>query len=243
MQSPGRLVQSVAEASFDAWIKYYRQDDNTPNATISYYTKGALVALCFDLSLRAPTGQNEEGTGPSKSSTLDEVMRSLWARCEAGPMTEDDFAAALLSASGRHFNVELANWVHGKTDLPLKGLLEQHGLAVFEEPAQLAQRLGLRVTESQGVVVKTVLRGGAAERAGFAPGDEWLGIKAGKSGWRMSKLDDLLLYAGSRHKLQALVARDKRLLQLPLTLPTTVTTWRLAIQDTIRVNQWLNPRD
>jgi predicted metalloprotease with PDZ domain len=241
MQSPGRLVQSVADASFDAWVKYYRQDDNTPNATISYYTKGALVALCFDLSLRSPTGQNEAGTGPSKSSTLDEVMRSLWARCEGGPMTEDDFAAALLSASGRDFNAELTHWVHSKTELPLKELLERHGLAVFEEPAQLAQRLGLRVTESQGVVVKTVLRGGAAERAGFSPGDEWLGIEAGKTGWRMSKLDDLLLYAGHKNKLQALVARDKSLLRLPLTLPTAVTTWRLAIQDTTRVNQWLNP--
>ena len=241
MQSPGRLVQSVADASFDAWVKYYRQDDNTPNATVSYYTKGALVALCFDLSLRSPTGQNEEGTGPSKSSTLDEVMRSLWVRCEGGPMTEDDFAAALLSASGRHFNTELSNWVHSKTELPLKELLERHGLSVFEEPAQLAQRLGLRVTESQGVVIKTVLRGGAAESAGFAPGDEWLGIEAAKTGWRMSKLDDLLLYAGHKNKLQALVARDKRLLRLPLTLPTAVTTWRLAIQDTNRVNQWLNP--
>jgi predicted metalloprotease with PDZ domain len=232
MQSPGRLVQSVAEASFDAWVKYYRQDDNTPNATISYYTKGALVALCFDLSLRAATG---------KSSTLDEVMRTLWARCEGGPMTEDDFAAALLSAGGRSFDAELASWVHGKTELPLKELLEQHGLAVFEEPAQLGHRLGLRVTESQGVVVKTVLRGGAAERAGFAPGDEWLGIEAAKTGWRMSKLDDLLLYGGHKNKLQALVARDKRLLRLPLTLPASVTTWRLAIKDSTRVNQWLSP--
>jgi len=239
MQAPGRLVQSVAEASFDAWVKYYRQDDNTPNATISYYTKGALVALCFDLSLRSSSRQNDAGT--STSATLDEVMRTLWARCEGGPMTEDDFAAALLSASGRSFDAELASWVHGKTELPLKELLEQHGLAVFEEPAQLAQRLGLRVTESQGVVVKTVLRGGAAERAGFAPGDEWLGIEAAKTGWRMSKLDDLLLYAGHKNKLQALVARDKRLLRLPLTLPTAVTTWRLAVKDSTPLNQWLNP--
>jgi predicted metalloprotease with PDZ domain len=238
MQAPGRLVQSVAEASFDAWVKYYRQDDNTPNATISYYTKGALVALCFDLSLRSASGENETEVRPT--TTLDEVMRTLWARCEGGPMTEDDFAAALLSASGRSFDAELASWVHSKTELPLKDLLEQHGVAVFEEPAQLAQRLGLRVTESQGVVVKTVLRGGAAERAGFAPGDEWLGIEAAKTGWRMSKLDDLLLYTDDKKKLQALVARDKRLLRLPLTLPTTVTTWRLAAKDSTSLNQWLN---
>ena len=156
-------------------------------------------------------------------------------------MTEDDFAAALLSASGRHFNVELTDWVHGKAGLPLKALLEQHGLAVFEEPAQLAQRLGLRVTESQGVVVKTVLRGSAAERAGFAPGDEWLGIEVAKSGWRMSKLDDLLLYAGTKNKVQAIVARDKRLLRLTLAIPTAATTWRLAIKDSTPLNQWLSP--
>jgi predicted metalloprotease with PDZ domain len=237
MQAPGRLVQSVAEASFDAWVKYYRQDDNTPNATISYYTKGALVALCFDLSLRSTSGQKNGVT----STTLDEVMRALWARCEGGPMSEDDFAAALLSASGRRFDAELASWVHGKTELPLKELLERHGVAVFEEPAQLAQRLGVRVTESQGVVVKTVLRGGVAERAGFAPGDEWLGIEVAKTGWRMSKLDDLLLYAGTKNKLQALVVRDKRLLRLTLAMPAATTTWRLAIKDSTPLNQWLSP--
>ena len=53
LQTPGRLLQSVAQASFDAWVKYYRQDENTANATVSYYTKGACVALCLDLSLRA----------------------------------------------------------------------------------------------------------------------------------------------------------------------------------------------
>ncbi|NJS35425.1 MAG: peptidase M61, partial [Brachymonas sp.] len=51
-QTPGRNVQSVAQASMDAWVKYYRQDENTPNATVSYYTKGSLVGLCFDLMLR-----------------------------------------------------------------------------------------------------------------------------------------------------------------------------------------------
>src|SRR6218665_2191046 len=50
LQTPGRTLQTVAQASFDAWVKYYRQDENTANATVSYYTKGALVALCLDLT-------------------------------------------------------------------------------------------------------------------------------------------------------------------------------------------------
>ena len=248
MQSPGRLVQSVAQASFDAWVKYYRQDENTPNATVSYYTKGALVALCFDLSLRAPF----KGKPAPADVTLDAVMRHVWKHCKGGPMQESDLSAALLAVSGRSFDAELAAWVHGKAELPLQPLLEQHGVSVLEDPAQLAQRLGLRVSESAGITVKAVLRGGAAERAGFAAGDEWLGIALGgpagakvkpasDAGWRLNRLEDLLLYAGQATQLQALVARDKRLLRLQLSLPPQVTTWRLSVQDTSRVNAWLQP--
>ncbi|MGZ5193907.1 MAG: M61 family metallopeptidase [Ramlibacter sp.] len=229
LQTPGRDVQAVAQASFDAWVKYYRQDENTANATVSYYTKGALVALCFDLTLRAESATN-----------LDEVMRALWQRCKAGPMTEADFAAVLKDLGGRAFNREIAAWVHGTKDLPLQELLLAQGVAVLEEPAQLQQRLGLRVTEAGGSVqVKTVLRGGAGELAGLAANDEWLGIEVAGSGWRLAKLDDLLLYAGDHKKITALVARDRRLLRLELNLPAAVTTWRLVLRDAARAQPWL----
>jgi predicted metalloprotease with PDZ domain len=229
LQTPGREMQAVAQASFDAWVKYYRQDENTANATVSYYTKGALVALCFDLTLRAEGRTN-----------LDEVMRALWQRCKAGPMTEADFAAVLKELGGRAFSRELAAWVHGTKDLPLQELLQPQGVAVLEEPAQLQQRLGLRVTESGGgVQVKTVLRGGAGELAGLAANDEWLGVEVAGNGWRLAKLDDLLLYAGDHKKITALVARDRRLLRLELNLPAGVTTWRLVLRDAARAQPWL----
>ncbi len=240
MQTPGRLVQSVAQASFDAWVKYYRQDENTPNATVSYYTKGALVALSFDLSLRS-------GRGAGGSASLDAVMRTLWLRCKAGPMREADFAAALEEVSGRSWAAELAAWVHGTGELPLEGLLERHGVGVLQEPAQLAQVLGLRVQENNGVQIKTVLRGGAAERAGFAAGDEWLGVetvatgakKGPAGGWRLGKLEEVTLYAGAHKTVQALVARDKQLLRLQLTLPPAVSTWRLVLRDAGLAGRWL----
>ena len=247
MQAPGRRVQSVAEASFDAWVKYYRPDENTPNATISYYSKGALVALCLDLTLRSE-GRTTHG------ATLDDVMRSLWKRCKAGPMRELDVADVLQTLGLRSFAPELAAWVHGRSELPLKELLGHHGVAVLEEPAQLAQRLGLRVTESQGIQIKTVLRGGAAEQAGFSAGDEWLGIEPAaksssnivpaetNSGWRMMRLDDLLLYAGDAKQVIALVSRDKHLMRLTLTLPAAQTTWRLAVGNEAQVNDWLAPK-
>ncbi len=237
LQAPGRLVQSVAQASFDAWVKYYRQDENTPNATISYYTKGALVALCLDLTLRA------EG-----KSTLDAVMRGLWQRCQGGPMREQDLLDELKAQTGRAYDKELADWVHGRKDLPVARLLQAHGVGALDDPAQHAQALGLRVTEGSAVQVKAVLRGGVAEQAGFASGDEWLGVEVVPRGkgaqattWRLNKLDELPLYLGGATKLVALVARDKRIHRLPLALPRAAqTTVRLAIQDAVAVGKWLN---
>ena len=219
-QTPGRHVQTVAQASFDAWVKYYRQDENTPNATVSYYTKGALVALCLDLSLRA------------EGHSLDTVMRGLWKRCQAGPMREQDVLDELQAVTGRSWHRELQAWVHSTTELPLARLLEAQGIRIHAEPGNFAQHLGLRHQDANGgVQVKAVLRGSAAEQAGFAAGDEWLGLEVGARGqsghWRVNKLDDVPVLLGKERKALALVSRDKQLLRLPLTVPQQSTVWRL----------------
>ncbi len=222
-QTPGRLMQSVAQASFDAWIKYYRPDENTPNLTVSYYTKGALVALCLDLKLRA------EG-----KTHLDAVMRALWDRCAGGPMTQEDLLAVLRELSGRSWTGEIKAWVHSTRELPLKVLLTGQGLEVHDEPAAMAQRLGVRSEDAGGAVkIKMVLSGGAAQAAGLMAGDEWLGVslaggRGGGSEWRLSKLDDLELLLGAQKRFAALVSRDKRLLRLPFVLPAKAWTWRLS---------------
>ena len=225
LQTPGRKVQAVSEASFDAWVKYYRPEPNSANATVSYYTKGALVALCFDLTLRL------EG-----KCTLDDVMRGLWVRCKAGPMRERDFAAVLEELGGRSFTKEIKAWVHGAGELPVRELLNKSGVVVSDEPAQLQQRLGLRVSEAGGINVKVVLNGGAAEKAGFAAGDEWLGLSlgAGKNAqsWRIHKLDEVTQYitehASKSQKITAIVARDNRLIHLALNWPakSAEQTWQ-----------------
>ena len=212
LQTPGRHVQTVAQASFDAWVKYYRQDENTPNQTVSYYTKGSLVALALDLQLR------REGR-----ATLDDVMRALWQRCAAGPMREADVLAVLQELGGRSFATEIAQWVHGTDDLPLPELLAAHGVQAKAEPPQLVQRLGLRVQETHSIIIKNVLRASVAEQAGFMPGDEWLAIEvpaaaqqAEPARWRIQRLDDLALYAGKASSILAWVARDRQLMALQL---------------------------
>jgi len=230
-QTPGRHVQSVAQASYDAWVKYYRQDENTVNATVSYYTKGALVALCLDLSLR------------KESHSLDAVMRGLWKRCKAGPMREQDLLDELQSLTGRSWDKEIKAWVHSTLDLPLRELLAHQGIDIQAETSTMAQRLGLRVSEVGGSVqIKAVMRGSAAETAGLAAGDEWLGLEVGNKAqggsWRLNKLDDLPALLGRERKLTAWVSRDKRLLRLPLSVPAQASTWQLSVPKDRASGQW-----
>jgi predicted metalloprotease with PDZ domain len=202
---PGRKAQSVAQASFDAWVKYYRSDENTPNATVSYYTKGSLVALALDLTLR------------SRQGSLDDVMRMLWSRSEGGPIVEADVLQALHDVGGRSLADELRAWVHGTDDLPLQALLEAFGVAWQSQPPTLVQRLGIRVSESPltGIKVTNVLRGGAAERAGVSVGDELLAV----DGWRIRRIDDAQRMLGNGAPGSLWLSRDQRVLSLPLAVP------------------------
>jgi predicted metalloprotease with PDZ domain len=229
-QTPGRHVQSVAQSSFDAWVKYYRQDENTLNATVSYYTKGSLIALCLDLQLR------------QENQALDKVMRGLWKRCKGGPMREQDLLDELQSLTDRSWQAEINTWVHSTQELPLRDLLKAQGVTIEADNATMPQRLGLRVLEVGGSVqIKGVLRGSAAETAGLAAGDEWLGLEVGAKGqggsWRLSKLDELPSLLGMEHQLVALVSRDKRLLRLPLKVPEQASGWKLSMP-TDRTTGW-----
>jgi predicted metalloprotease with PDZ domain len=196
---PGRRVQSVAQASFDAWVKYYRTDENTPNATVSYYTKGSLVALAIDLTLRA------EGRG-----SLDDVMRRLWNDSRGGPIDAERIELALEAVAGRSLRCELDAWVRGTGELPLAPLLRAAGIAMREEPAPLAASLGLRLSEGpvSGVQVRSVLRGSAAEGAGVFAGDELLAV----DGWRIRRLDDCLAWVAAGAPFELLLVRDQRIL-------------------------------
>jgi predicted metalloprotease with PDZ domain len=200
--TPGREVQSVAQASFDAWTKYYRSDENTPNATVSYYAKGSLVALALDLSLRKDS-----------KATLDDVMRRLWRASRGGPIGEGDIAAALRHVGGRSYAKEIAAWVHGTDELPLPALLAACGVTLAAEKAGYAAALGLRLVEGANAVhVKQVLTGSVAMRAGVSAGDELLAV----DGWRIRRLDEAQQWLEPGRDFELLLVRDQRLLRVTL---------------------------
>ena len=133
---------------------------------------------------------------------------------------------------GRSYAAEIAAWVHGTDDLPLQALLAKLGVQWKPQLPTVAQRLGLKVSESAltGIKVSQVLRGGVAEAAGLCAGDELLAV----NGWRVRRLDDAARLVdaeasptqtpspnpAARHTAQCLVARDQRVLSLPMRWPT-----------------------
>jgi predicted metalloprotease with PDZ domain len=200
-QVPGRFVQSLEDASFDAWIKHYRPDESTPNTAVSYYLKGALVALALDLEIRhRTTGQR----------SLDDVMRLLWSRFGAASRGYEDSAVQALfeEATGLDLQTFFDDLVRGRAEVDLGPYLAPFGLELegrwddVPEPLYVEAPppppppgttpatppsppkprppawLGVTTKSEHGrAVIATVHAEGPAERAGLAPGDEVVALE------------------------------------------------------------------
>jgi predicted metalloprotease with PDZ domain len=181
IRSRGRFRQSVEESSFDAWTKFYKQDANASNAIVSYYTKGSLIALSLDLTLRHLTDDRV---------SLDDVMRECWKRYgETGDgMPERGLESVAESVSGIELGDFFERYVRGTSDLPLQQLLSEVGVVFGLRPAEEAKDsggtgprgerpagawLGANLVMKNGRnSIAVVHAGSPAEKAGLAPGDE-----------------------------------------------------------------------
>ena len=178
MSQAGRLKQSVSDASFDAWVKYYRQDENSPNAIVSYYQKGAMVALALDLTIRQRT---------MGAKSLDDVMRVLWNTYGKPGLgvPEDGVQQAAEQTAGIALGDFFAHAVEGTVDLDIAPLLE--GVAIDlswkvpgaagpdgAAPATLGAKIGSEPNGDARLV--HVFDGGAAQLAGLSAGDAVIAI-------------------------------------------------------------------
>ncbi len=174
----GRLKQSVADSSFDTWIKYYRQDENATNAIVSYYTKGSLVALAFDLAIRAQTRHRK---------SLDDVMRLLWQRFgrdfyhgQPAGVGEDEVDALIEEATGVALGRLFADAVHGTRDLPLADLFAPFGVTFAPDAGANGARpkpsIGARLRGGADCALAAVYEGGAAHKAGLSAGDTLIAV-------------------------------------------------------------------
>lgn len=138
-QMPGRFLQSVAQSSFYTWTKFYQQDEDAPNSIISYYTKGSVIALALDLTLRKQT-QNR--------ISLDDIVRHLWTHYGSQGIgleekqIEQICSELCLKFGGQSLEVFFATLLYGTNDFDFESLFSEFGYDFILRPAQNSTDMG-----------------------------------------------------------------------------------------------------
>jgi predicted metalloprotease with PDZ domain len=242
VRTPGREVQTLADSSFDAWTKFYKQDENAPNAIVSYYVKGALVALALDLIIRA---------GTQARASLDDVMRALWSRygrtglgvpeygveavaAEVSGLDLDDFFATALDGTAElDLETLLAGVGIGMRLRPSSGPKDQGGVLECFDHRESRPTLDLRLRPGVAeAIVQNVIRDGPGERAGIAPGD----IVVAVDGLRASSenLESLVARAAAPSGVRVhLFRRDELIEVLAVPAPARADTCDLMLLEAV----------
>lgn len=221
LRQPGRLQQSVSDSSLDAWTKYYRPDENSPNAIVSYYQKGALVALCLDLWIRQHS-QHEK--------SLDDVMRALWQNYgrdfyQGKPygLAETGFIPLAEQATGLKLERIVRDLTESTHELPLKKLLNHAGIAWIETRQKNKPVLGIKTrVQNENSVIAHVYTGGPAQRAGLSGHDVLVALNDQRI--TRDNLDKLLERYNVGEKVQLHVFRHEQLLTFDVVLETEANT-------------------
>jgi len=239
--SPGRLVQPLEEASYDAWIKQYRPDENSRNATVSYYTKGSLVGLLLDARIRRLTGGRR---------SLDDVMRLAYRRYsgERG-YTPAEFRATASEVAGVDLDDFFRRSVETAGELDYREMLDWYGLrfAPAEPDSTGAGWLGAGTQVRDGrLVVTAVLRGTPAYGSGLTAEDEVLAL----DDFRVEggDLDSALERYHPGDTVTVLVSRRGELRRYDVALgPAPGDRWSLSVRSDATTEQrqhleaWLEP--
>lgn len=217
---PGRNFQSASDASYDAWIKYYRQDENSNNAEISYYLKGSHIALLLDIIIQTETrGQR----------SLDDLMRALYQNKyleqEIG-FTNDDVAKAASESCGKDLTSFFALSLDSTGDMPFEEHLGMAGIELIEKAKNGESKahdvipgwLGARVRElNYRVLTAFVRRDGPAQAAGLQAEDEIIAIDRFRIK-TSSEFDSTLKQYPENSTITLTIARREQLKEIDVTL-------------------------
>ncbi len=224
LQNPGRFVQTVAESSFDAWIKFYRQDENSNNAGTSYYNKGCLVALCLDLGLRL------------RGASLDALMRKLYENAQNGIQVNQRTIYDLCKElTGDNWLEQINHLVNTTDELPLDQLFPEFGIS-YQVKDDKALAFGLKLSDKpEGVVVQSARRDGAGAKAGLSANDVIIAIDGLKASEKL-----LASYAKQQGTFTVLAFRRDELMQFEVTAAETgLASVELKVADQAKAEKWL----
>ena len=197
---PGNRIQPVGEASFDAWIKQYRPNENSKNTGISYYNKGALVALVMDLEIiNATKGEK----------SLDDLMKAMYDEYfvkQKRGYTDAEFKTMAEKIAGKSFDKIYADYVNGTKMIDYSQILGYAGLSLENTSAQRNETfLGVTSSNKDGkIMINSVARNSSAWKDGLSVNDEIIGM----DGYRVSDMDKTMLLKKVGDKIRVLINRD-----------------------------------
>ena len=223
LQNPGRFVQSVSESSFDAWVKFYRQDENSNNAGTSYYNKGCLVALCLDLGLRL------------RGSSLDALMRKLYENAQKGIQVHERTIVELCNElTGDNWIEQINHLINSTDELPLDQLFPEFGLS-YSLKNDKSLPLGLKLVEKpEGVLVQSARRDGAAAQAGLSAHDVIIAIDGLKATMKLVEK-----YAKQEGSYSILAFRRDELMSFDVKAAgSELTEVELKVEDQAKAEKW-----
>ncbi|HQU91066.1 MAG TPA: PDZ domain-containing protein [Pyrinomonadaceae bacterium] len=168
---PGRFETSLEEASMDAWIKYYRQDENSANNQISYYDKGDIVNMMLDLTIRAAT---------NGAKSLDDVMRHLYNEFykKGRNYTPEDYQKVSEMMAGRSLDDFFSKYVRGEGEIDYAGIVAPFGLKVeVTQPGKNRAYIGADTADEAGrLTIRSVVAGTPAYDQGLNNGDQIVAV-------------------------------------------------------------------
>ena len=223
LQNPGRFVQSVSESSFDAWVKFYRQDENSNNAGTSYYNKGCLVALCLDLGLRL------------RGSSLDALMRKLYENALKGIQVHERTIVELCNElTGDNWIEQINHLINTTDELPLDQLFPEFGLS-YSLKNDKSLPLGLKLVEKpEGVLVQSARRDGAAAQAGLSAHDVIIAIDGLKATMKLVEK-----YAKQEGSYSILAFRRDELMSFDVKAAgSELTEVELKVENQAKAEKW-----
>ena len=175
---PGRFETSLEEASFDAWIKYYRQDENAINNQISYYDKGEIVNMMLDIKIRKDSGG---------AKSLDDVMRYLYAEFykKNKNFTSEDYQKVSEMMAGKSLDDFFAKYVRGEAEIDFNSIVSGIGLELsIGEPNKKGAYIGADTAEENGrLTIRSITANTPAYEQGLNTGDQIVAI----DGYRASQ--------------------------------------------------------
>jgi predicted metalloprotease with PDZ domain len=217
---PGRFQQSVEEASFDAWIKYYRPDENSVNNQISYYDKGEVVNMMLDISIRGASGGRH---------SLDDVLRTLYTEFykKGRNYTPEDVQRIASQMAGKSLDDFFTRYVRGRDEIDYSSIVSNIGLTL-KATERNADRpfIGADFIENDGwLSVRSVRAGSPAYEQGLNSGDQIIAI----DGYRATQ-PRVQQYVGDRKigdKVRLTIMRNDQLRDITITLgPNTRKDYR-----------------